>query len=147
MEKVLANIELDEYFIAFYKWTVSASIPVVVLSGGLTPMIHAVLSKWIGPEAENIEVIANAVVPRAGFDSVNEEGGAWKIEYRDNSEYGHDKASSIRPYAKFVEGMEEGTKPILLYAGDGVSDISAAKQTELLFAKKEQGMSIRCGLN
>jgi 2-hydroxy-3-keto-5-methylthiopentenyl-1-phosphate phosphatase len=145
IEKLLDSVELDEYFMAFYKWAVSVSIPVVVLSGGITPIIHAVLTKLIGPEAESIEVIANAVVPREGFNSINEEGGAWRVEFRDDSNYGHDKARTIKPYARHRDGMKQEVKPILLYAGDGVSDLSAAKETELLFAKEGQGASVCYG--
>lgn len=139
VERLLDHIELDEYFAAFYQWTVSVSIPVIVLSAGITSMIHAVLAKLLGPEAENIEVIANEVVPREGFRSIDEEGGAWKIEFRDDSSYGHDKARTIRPYAISRDCMKGGVRPLLLFAGDGVSDLSAAKETELLFAKEGEG--------
>jgi 2-hydroxy-3-keto-5-methylthiopentenyl-1-phosphate phosphatase len=140
----LDYIELDEYFLAFYNWAVTASVPVVVLSGGITPIIHALLSKLVGPDAANIEVIANGVVPREGFQSIDEEGGAWRVEFRDDSVYGHDKASTIKPYAQYRDGMQEGEKLVLLYAGDGVSDLSAAKETELLFAKEGQGAYASC---
>ena len=36
--------------------------------------------------------------------------------------------------------MPDGERPILLYAGDGVSDLSAAAETDLLFAKKGKGI-------
>jgi 2-hydroxy-3-keto-5-methylthiopentenyl-1-phosphate phosphatase len=35
--------------------------------------------------------------------------------------------------------LPEGEKPVMFYAGDGVSDLSAAKETDLLFAKKNMG--------
>jgi 2-hydroxy-3-keto-5-methylthiopentenyl-1-phosphate phosphatase len=53
-----------------------------------------------------------------------------------SSSFGHDKALEIRPYAT----LPDETKPILFYAGDGVSDLSAAKETDLLFAKAGRGM-------
>lgn len=52
-----------------------------------------------------------------------------------NSHFGHDKSLEIKPYA----ALPENERPVLLYAGDGVSDLSAASQTDLLFAKKGHG--------
>ena len=59
-----------------------------------------------------------------------------------NSHFGHDKSLEIRPYAK----LPEEVRPTMFYAGDGVSDLSAAKETDLLFAKKGHGRySLRRG--
>ena len=51
------------------------------------------------------------------------------------SGFGHDKSLTIRPYAQQAEDV----RPTLFYAGDGVSDLSAARETDLLFAKKGHG--------
>lgn len=51
------------------------------------------------------------------------------------SHFGHDKSLEIRPYGQ----LPDGERPIMFYAGDGVSDLSAAKETDLLFAKKGHG--------
>ncbi len=53
--------------------------------------------------------------------------------------FGHDKSLEIRPYAD----LPDSERPIMFYAGDGVSDLSAAKETDLLFAKKGHGMCFR----
>lgn len=53
-----------------------------------------------------------------------------------HSHFGHDKSLAIKPYA----ALPPNERPILLYAGDGVSDLSAASETDLLFAKKGHGM-------
>jgi 2-hydroxy-3-keto-5-methylthiopentenyl-1-phosphate phosphatase len=55
---------------------------------------------------------------------------------RTGSGFGHDKSLEIRPYA----GLPAEERPVLFYAGDGVSDLSAAKETDLLFAKAGRGM-------
>jgi 2-hydroxy-3-keto-5-methylthiopentenyl-1-phosphate phosphatase len=52
-----------------------------------------------------------------------------------NSHFGHDKSIEIRQYAK----LPNEVRPTMFYAGDGVSDLSAAKETDLLFAKKGHG--------
>jgi 2-hydroxy-3-keto-5-methylthiopentenyl-1-phosphate phosphatase len=44
----------------------------------------------------------------------------------------------LRPYAQ----LPANERPTLFYAGDGVSDLSAARETDLLFAKKGHGMSL-----
>lgn len=52
-----------------------------------------------------------------------------------SSHFGHDKSIEIKPYA----ALSDDERPILLYAGDGVSDLSAAAETNLLFAKEGKG--------
>ena len=52
------------------------------------------------------------------------------------SGFGHDKSLTIRPYAN----LPADKRPTLFYAGDGVSDLSAARETDLLYAKKGHGM-------
>jgi 2-hydroxy-3-keto-5-methylthiopentenyl-1-phosphate phosphatase len=41
----------------------------------------------------------------------------------------------IRPY----KALPDNERPVMFYAGDGVSDLSAAVETDLLFAKKNMG--------
>jgi 2-hydroxy-3-keto-5-methylthiopentenyl-1-phosphate phosphatase len=105
-----------------------------VLSSGITELIRPVLAKLIGPAADDVEVVTNTVVPREGFDSIGDQGASWRIEFRDKSVHGHDKSAAIKPYANHVDGGEESDRPVLLYAGDGISDLSAAKETDLLYA-------------
>lgn len=52
--------------------------------------------------------------------------------------FGHDKSLTIRPYAEYYKEHPE-ERPTMFYAGDGVSDLSAARETDLLFAKKGRG--------
>ncbi len=58
-----------------------------------------------------------------------------EISADNNSHFGHDKSIEIRQYAN----LPDSERPIMFYAGDGVSDLSAAKETDLLFAKKGHG--------
>jgi len=53
------------------------------------------------------------------------------------SHFGHDKSLEIAPY----HALPDNERPVMFYAGDGVSDLSAAKETDLLFAKKGHGKS------
>jgi len=54
-----------------------------------------------------------------------------------NSDFGHDKSLAIKPTAN----LPKEDRPVLFYCGDGVSDLSAARETDLLFAKFGHGMS------
>ena len=132
-----ANIKLDPYFSSFYKWTRSAGIPVIVLSSGMTPIIRALLVHLVGPEAEDIEIVSNEVANRP--PKSKEEEGGWMLKFHDDSDFGHDKSLTIRPYAKHFEQHPEEPRPTMFYAGDGVSDLSAARETDLLFAKEGRG--------
>lgn len=134
------NIKLDPYFTDFYHWSRENNVPVIVLSSGMTPIIRGLLVHLIGPEANDIEIVSNEVVDRPG-KSMNEEGG-WQIKFHDDSGFGHDKSLTIRPYAKHFADRPDEPRPTMLYAGDGVSDLSAARETDLLFAKEGHGQSM-----
>ena len=133
------NIKLDPHFKEFFSWARKSGIPVIVLSSGMVPIIHALLIKLVGPEADEIEIIANDVVDLPG--KTKEQEGGWTIKFHDESGFGHDKSLAIRPYAKHFMDNPNGPRPTMFYAGDGVSDLSAARETDLLFAKKGRGMS------
>lgn len=131
IEILLENIELDPGFADFYAWSKTQNIPVVVVSSGMIPIIRALLTKLVGQSAaQEIQIIANDVNIKPD--------GSWHIIYRDESPHGHDKSRAIRPYAE-VEG-----RPTMLYAGDGISDLSAASETDLLFAKQGRDLVTWC---
>lgn len=143
VETLVANIKLDPGFKAFYSWARENNVPVVVLSSGMVPIIKALLAHLVGPEAEEIEVVANGVTDRPP-KTMNEIGG-WEIVYQHpESGFGHDKSKTLRPYAEHVAKMPVDQQPTLLYAGDGVSDLSAARETDLLFAKKGHDLITFC---
>ncbi|KAI1503699.1 HAD-like domain-containing protein [Biscogniauxia marginata] len=134
---LLKNIQLDPCFRDFFHWCRANNVPIVVLSGGMRPIIQALLAHLLGEkEVEEMQIVSNNVKARPG-KSINEEGG-WDIEYHDDSSFGHDKSLEIRPYAALAD------RPILFYAGDGVSDLSAAKETDLLFAKAGEDLVTYC---
>lgn len=131
IEYLLKHVELDPGFKDFYQWARQNNVPVVVVSSGMKPVIRALLEKLVGEEAaDEIEIISNDVV-------INDDG-SWDIVYRDESSFGHDKSRCIRPYAQLKD------RPTLFYCGDGVSDLSAAKETDLLFAKEGKDLIKYC---
>jgi 2,3-diketo-5-methylthio-1-phosphopentane phosphatase len=83
IEALLQNIALDEGFKEFYTWARTNNIPVVVLSGGMEPIIRALLAHLIGEdEVKTLPILSNDVAPRPG-KSLEDEGG-WEIAYRDD---------------------------------------------------------------
>ncbi|KAJ2922289.1 hypothetical protein H1R20_g14793, partial [Candolleomyces eurysporus] len=122
----------------------------LLLCSGMAPLIRAILSALIGEQdANEIEIIANDVTL---FDD-----GKWDIKYRHpsryvlcaplgqaqlsrthihqpgiaNSGFGHDKSQAILPYRRLEK------PPTIFFLGDGVSDISAARWADVLFAKQK----------
>ncbi|WVF67508.1 hypothetical protein IAT40_002264 [Kwoniella sp. CBS 6097] len=126
-DELKKNIKLDPGFVAFYTWCKEQNIPFVIVSSGMAPNIRGVLSTLLpGPDAENIEIIANEVK----FTDPEETGKTWEIVYRHpESGFGHDKSQAILPYRDLEH------KPTLFFCGDGVSDLSAARHADVLFAK------------
>lgn len=124
------NIKLDPGFKDFYAWSRENNIPIVILSGGMRPVISMLLDNLLGP-GWDIQIVSNNVEAREGKD-ISEKGG-WKIKFHDDSVHGHDKSIEIRKYSSLP------SRPVMFYAGDGVSDLSAAKETDLLFAKADKG--------
>lgn len=75
------NMKLDPYFAEFYYWAKEHNVPIVILSSGMVPVIHALLVKLLGHEPDQIQIVANQVASRDGKD-INSEGG-WEIVYHD----------------------------------------------------------------
>lgn len=144
IEILESTITLDPYFKDFVIWAKSHHVPIVVLSGGMVPVITALLRKLLGEELmRDIEVIANDYRLVPPLNDMHKKGG-WNISFHDDSGFGHDKSLTIRPYAQKITEMPVSERPTLLYAGDGVSDLSAARETDLLFAKEGHDLTVYC---
>ncbi|CAZ85730.1 unnamed protein product [Tuber melanosporum] len=129
---LVKNIKLDPGFKDFYAWCLAEGIPVIVLSSGMEPIIRALLTNLVGPTADQIKIVSNQ--PKHLPD------GTWTIDYHDDSDFGHDKSLAIRPTAN----LPKEDRPVLFYCGDGVSDLSAARETDLLFAKYGHDLITYC---
>ncbi|KAI5809353.1 HAD-like domain-containing protein [Pyronema omphalodes] len=131
---VVDKIELDPGFKVFLEYCLSQDIPVIVLSGGMEPLISALLQNLVGPN--EIPIVSNGVgkTPQ----------GTWEITYHDDSGFGHDKSLAIKPFTEARKNLPEGERPTYFYCGDGVSDLSAAKETDLLFAKEGHDLINYC---
>lgn len=139
LEILKKNIQLDPGFKKTFEWAQAHGVPVIVVSSGMEPIIRALLADLLGAEAvENIDIVANAV----DLD----ENQRMTVVFRDESGYGHDKSRTINVYKKDIEAkLPEGTeRPTYFYCGDGISDLSAAKECDLLFAKRGKDLVTFC---
>jgi 2,3-diketo-5-methylthio-1-phosphopentane phosphatase len=139
IDLLVKTIKLDPYFTKWLEYARAHNIPTIVLSSGMAPIIEALLKNLVGEElSKDIQVIANTVRARPGKTLEDESG--WEMVFHDESGFGHDKSRAIRPYSS----LPEGERPTLFYAGDGVSDFSAARETDLLFAKRGKDLVNWC---
>jgi 2,3-diketo-5-methylthio-1-phosphopentane phosphatase len=85
VDALLGNIALDPYFKEFYAWANEQGIPVVVLSGGMRPVIVALLRHLLGEGREGVDglqIVSNDVEVRPGKAGINEKDG-WRIVFHD----------------------------------------------------------------
>jgi HAD superfamily phosphoserine phosphatase-like hydrolase len=83
IQALLENISLDAGFKDFCAWARENNIPVVVLSGGMEPLIRALLRHLLGEEeAAKLPVVSSGVKARPGRQLEEESG--WEISFRDD---------------------------------------------------------------
>ena len=82
VDYLVENIKLDPYFNEYFQWALKNQIPTVVVSGGMEPIVRAILKNLIGPDHDKMDVICNDVEARPGM-SIDQEGG-WTIKYHDD---------------------------------------------------------------
>ncbi|KAH9885197.1 2,3-diketo-5-methylthio-1-phosphopentane phosphatase [Xylariomycetidae sp. FL2044] len=125
------TLEIDPDFQTFHKYCVQNNIPFNVISAGLKPILRRVLDTFLGEsESAHIDIVANDA-------QIAEDGSAWKPIWRHDTELGHDKALSITEAREAAAlTCEDGTVPLIVFIGDGVSDLPAARQADVLFARR-----------
>ena len=81
-------------------------------------------------QSSHIEIVANDA-------EIAEDGSEWKPVWKHDTELGHDKALSITEYRDQAKlESEDGTIPLIVFIGDGVSDLPAAREADVLFARR-----------
>lgn len=106
IQTLIENIKLDPGFKEFFEWARENNMPVVILSGGMEPIIRALLVHLMGEkEASEIQIVSNQVEVREGHKSLDEEGG-WNIIF-------HDERYSFNPHHHKYIGKEL-TTPIVI---------------------------------
>lgn len=135
------KLEIDPDFKEFHKFCIAREIPFNVISAGLKPVLRRVLDSFLGEEESGrISIVANDMeFERQGeSDDGQVEGeGKWKPVWRHDTELGHDKALSItEARAEAQLECDDGTIPLIVFIGDGVSDLPAAREADVLFARR-----------
>jgi 2-hydroxy-3-keto-5-methylthiopentenyl-1-phosphate phosphatase len=156
-EVMQKNLELDQGFRDFHQYCITNDIPFHIISAGLKPVLRRVLDTFLGeeavgptpsryyyssfnllstgtnlptPQSSHIDIVANDA-------EITEDGSQWKPVWRHDCELGHDKAKSVQEARTEAESdCENGTIPLIVFIGDGVSDLPAAREADVLFARR-----------
>jgi 2,3-diketo-5-methylthio-1-phosphopentane phosphatase len=127
------NLIIDKDFKYFFDWCQERGIPFTVISAGLKPLLRAALDEFLGPQdSKKINIVSN--------DGVISDDGKWKVVWRHDTPLGHDKAQSVLEFKKSVKGIQ----PLIVFIGDGVSDLAAASQADILFARRGLALEEYC---
>jgi 2,3-diketo-5-methylthio-1-phosphopentane phosphatase len=121
-EVMKTALDIDPDFKAFHEFCINNNIPFNVISAGLKPVLRRVLDHFLGEEAsKHIEIVANDA-------DISADGSEWKAVWRHDTDLGHDKALSITEYREDARmKSDNGTIPMIVFIGDGVSDLPAAR--------------------
>ncbi|KAI9224451.1 HAD-like domain-containing protein [Blastocladiella britannica] len=125
VKRALDGIIVDPDFAPFLAYCDASGIPVTVLSSGLDTLVNPMLRDALGERAETLMTVTNRGVIDAD--------GVWDIEYIDSSPHGHDKAASM---TRLLAEMVVGSRPLVVFVGDGVSDIQCARKCDRLYVKR-----------
>jgi len=110
------RVRIDAGFAPLARWCEDKKIPLTILSAGFHQFIDLFISR---DEFPHLEILANNIYP-------NEEIG-WQCEFRDGTDWGHDKARPLE------EARRRGE--YVVFIGDGLSDQAAAEVADEVFAK------------
>ncbi|PYH44634.1 putative 2,3-diketo-5-methylthio-1-phosphopentane phosphatase [Aspergillus saccharolyticus JOP 1030-1] len=125
------ELEIDPGFQEFHRLCMANNIDFNVISAGLKPILRKVLDTFLGEqEASRIQIVANDA-------DIRSDGSEWKPIWRHDNELGHDKALSVKEgRALAAESALDGEIPLIIFIGDGVSDLPAAREADVLFARR-----------
>lgn len=129
------KLNFDPDFERFHQFCVENGIPFNVISAGLKPILRRILDNFLGESASSqIEIVANDA-------AISADGAKWDPIWRHEGDLGHDKSLSMTEARKQAElQCEDGTIPLIVFIGDGVSDLPAARHADVLFAR--QGLKL-----
>jgi 2,3-diketo-5-methylthio-1-phosphopentane phosphatase len=130
-EVMKQSLEMDPGFQDFHQYCLKKNIPFNVISAGLKPVLRRVLDEFIGEhQSKHIDIVANDA-------HISEDGSEWKVIWKDDTALGHDKAASIQEARDNVSGnADDDQPPMIIFIGDGVSDLPAARECDVLFARR-----------
>lgn len=119
-EFLLARVQVDPHLNELITYAAGHDYPLMVLSSGMDLLIHPLL----GAAGSTLPVRCNRLVcDRSG------EQPRLRIEFRDDSDNGHDKAAALR------QARRDGYQ--IIYLGDGLTDVACAHEADVLFARRQ----------
>ncbi|CAO3699729.1 unnamed protein product [Rhizopus stolonifer] len=126
----LDHCKIDPGFPSFNDYCREHDFPVTVLSSGLYPLLKKTIFNLLGEKSNEIKIVCN---------NAEIKDRTWKIIWKDDSIYGNDKSRTL------IEARKTASKDtIFIFCGDGVSDISAARHADVLFARKGRDLETYC---
>ena len=132
-EVMKTQLDIDDGFADFHEFCRNNDIPFNVISAGLKPVLRRVLDHFLGEEeASSIDIVANDA-------TISADGHSWKpVWLHNDTPLGHDKKQSMTAAreAATLTCAETGTIPLVVFVGDGVSDLPAAREADVLFARR-----------
>lgn len=141
-EVMKTALDIDPDFQTFHEFCVNNDIPFNVISAGLKPMLRKVLDHFLGEEmSKHIEIVANDVKITQTEDGHNN----WKAVWKHDTHLGHDKALTMQEARLLAElEADNGTIPMIVFIGDGLSDLPAASEADVLFARRGLMLEDHC---
>lgn len=128
------ELVIDPDFYTFFEYLQMHHVPFTVISAGIRPLLRTALDEFLGPEnSAKIEIVSND-------GEISEDGKTWKVKWRHDSPLGHDKAKSVQEFRSRVKDIQ----PRIVFIGDGVSDLAAASQADILFARRGLALEHFC---
>ncbi|KAI9203468.1 HAD-like domain-containing protein [Polychytrium aggregatum] len=134
---LLSAVEIDPDFPEFHSYCIQHKIPVTVVSSGLRPIVEAFMKDYSESEHGGLfDIVANDI-------SIDADAG-WDIIYRDETPHGHDKSLTLRTITERYLSADTAQRPVVVFVGDGISDISAAREADVIFAKSGKDLETWC---
>jgi 2,3-diketo-5-methylthio-1-phosphopentane phosphatase len=139
LEVMKNELKMDPGFLAFHSFCLRRTIPFTIISAGLKPVLQGILEEFLGPEqAKHVDIISNDAV-------ISDNGNEWKVVWKDNTALGHDKAASIQEAKeRACQESHYDQPPLVIFIGDGISDLAAARECDVLFARRGLRLEQHC---
>lgn len=135
-EELRKQLVIDPDFIQFFDYLQERNVIFTVISAGIKPLLRAALDAFIGPErSSKINIISN--------NGTVTESGKWHPQWLHDSPLGIDKSLALREWLSDWD-TSKSPKPKVVFTGDGVSDLAAANQADILFARRGLALEQYC---
>ncbi|KAK9357821.1 HAD-like domain-containing protein [Lipomyces starkeyi] len=130
MKAMKEHLVIDPDFADFHDFCIREGVAFNVISAGLEPVLRGVLNEFLGHHvSERIDIISNEA-------EISADGSEWKPIWRHDSQLGHDKSLSVKECRAHLRKQLPGNRnPLIIFVGDGVSDLPAAREADVLFAR------------